>query len=346
MSAPKVTIGLVLYKGEPYLKFCLPALLKQDYPHGELLMRDQSPNGEAFEYVKREMPDVFAKLKIEKGNNRWHSGGHNALIRKMKGQYYFCVSQDMLYGHDFVTKIVEELEKPENRHFGSATCKLMRWDFSLADAGPSERLSRAGDLKSSKTDVLDSCGIGITKAHYFFDIGQNEKDRGQYDSARHVFGASGALAVYRKTALNDIAYINAKGEKEYFDELLHYKNDIDISYRLQWAGHPCLFIPNVKVYHDRQVGKKKRGPASRWVKGNSFFGQHVVLMKNYSKGFSLSVRLRTSFRHLLRQLYTLCFEPYLLRQYKILMQCEKEILAKKEAMPRRAAPNHIESLMQ
>jgi len=337
MSQPKITIGLILHKGEPYLKFCLSELLKQDYPHIEMFVRDQSPNGEAYEYVKKQMPDVFAKIKIEKGGNLWHSGGHNSLIRKMTGKYYFCVSQDMHYGHDFVTKIVEELEKPENHHFGSATCKLMKWDFVLADGG---------DLKASKTDVIDSYGLGITKGHHFFDIGQSEKDKKQYDDTRHVFGASGALAIYRKTAIEDIAYTNLKGEKEYFDELLHYKNDIDVSYRLQWAGHPCLFIPNVRVHHDRQVDKKSRGAASRWVKGNSFFGQHVVLMKNYSKEFSIGVRLKTSFRHLLRQLYTLFFETYLLKEYKILMQCEKEIAAKKDAMPRRVTPQHIENLMQ
>jgi len=354
---PKVTVGLVLHTVYPHLKESLKSLVNQDYPNIEYLFRDQSPKGEAYEFIKTKLPEVFDVVNIEKGENLWHSGGHNALIRQMTGDYYVCCSNDMLYPPNLVSDIINELEKHENKKYGSATCKLMVWDFVL----------RNPDYpKIDKTTIIDSCGIGIKKNHYFYDIGQGEEDRFQYDHKRYIFGPSGALAIYRKQALEDVVYqpknhksqiTNHKLKKEYFDELLHYKNDVDLAYRLQWAGWPCLFIPEVKVYHDRQASNleespnllirilKNRKQKSKWVRENSFFGQQVVLIKNFSKKFSFLIRLRTVLHQWGTLLYALVFEPYLLKQLKIIKKNEKEILTKRDAIKRNVSPKVIEKFM-
>ena len=357
---PKVTIGLILHKGEKYLESCLTSLIEQDYPYIEFLIRDQSPNGEAYEYIKKELPDVFDKLHIEKGENLMHSGGHNMLIRQMTGDYYFCCSFDMWYPQNFVSNVIKELEKHENKKFGSATCKLMVWDYALMH-------SDYPDI--DKTNRIDSCGLGICKNHYFYDVGQGELDKSQYDHKIYIFGASGALAIYRKEALEDVVFdstplkadkrwsAKGKGGKEYFDELIHYKNDIDLAYRLQWAGWPCLFIPEIKVYHDRLASTpyssknrfirilKARKSKSKWVKENSFLGQQIVLIKNYSKRFSIITKLRTIFHQWGTLLFTLVFEPYLLKQLRVLKKNEKKILKKRDSIIRNVKPERIEKLM-
>ena len=333
-NTPKVTIGVILFKGEKYLELCLRSLLAQDYPNIEFLFRDQSPNGEAYEYIQNYLPGIFHKVSIEKGGNLWHSGGHNELIRKMTGDYYFCCSNDMLYPNDFVSKIVTEMEKPHHHHYGSATCKLMQWDFETAERG---------DIERSKTYVIDSFGIAITKGHQFFDIGQGEVNEHHYEGLKQVFGPSGALAVYRKKALEDIAY-RAEGKKpEYFDSLLHYKNDVDLAYRLQWSGHPCLFIPETTVYHDRQVDKKTK--KSTWVKGNSLFGHLVAVRKNYSKEYSLMVRVKTALLLLLRYIHTTVLNAELLEQYDQVKKFMPEIKAKRAEIVKRVPPKKIEELM-
>jgi GT2 family glycosyltransferase len=344
---PKVTIGLILFKSESYLPFSIPSLLAQDYPNIEFLFRDQSPNVEALKYINDNMPEVLTKVKTETGPNLWHSGGHNALIRKAKGDYYFCCSNDMLYPSDFVSKIVAIMENRENKRFGSATCKLMKWDFDQA---------QRGEIEASKTNVIDSCGIGLTKGHQFFDIGQGESNHIPYSIHKEIFGPSGALAVYRKKALEDIAYKNEKGEKEYFDELLHYKNDVDLSYRLQWAGYPSLFIPEVRVYHDRQVGVKinagiaiarlkDHGKKSEWVRGNSLFGQLVTLKKNFTKDYSPEVRFKTWLGSFTRYMHTLLFDPNLLKQYSLVKKFRGEIKKKRENIICKKEAREIEKLM-
>ncbi|MBU0728017.1 glycosyltransferase [Patescibacteria group bacterium] len=341
---PKVTIGLILYKGEKYLGCSLPSLINQDYSNIEFLFRDQSPNGEAYDYIQKNLPDLAKKVKLEKGGNLWHSGGHNSLIRKMKGDYYFCCSNDMLYDSNFVSHMVKILEKSENKRFGSATCKLLRWNFKDGQC----------TIDKSVSTVIDSCGIGITKGHHFYDRGQGETNHVPYSSYKEIFGPSGALAVFRKEALDDISYKNDKGEYEYFDELLHYKNDVDLAYRLQWAGYPSLFIPEVKVYHDRQVASMSDNflgkivshqKKSDWAKGNSLFGHLIVLKKNFSNKFSFEVKASTLFNRILRYLHTAFFNPNQLEQYKQVKKFKFEIQKKKKNIVRKKSAKAIEKLM-
>jgi GT2 family glycosyltransferase len=340
MNYPKVTIGLVLHKNEKYLKPCLKSLVEQTYPNIEFLFRDQSENGEIYGIIRREMPLIFQKVKIEKGANLWHSGGHNALIRRMTGEYYIAASCDMFYPPDFVSGMIEEVEKKENQDAGFATCKVMAWDFK----------------NMNLTNFIDSCGIGITKSHYFYDAGQGEEDQGQYDNRKYIFGASGALTLFKKKALDDIAFKNNRGLMEYYDSLLHHKNDVDISYRLQWAGYKCLFIPHVKVWHDRQVAAAKKGEKrvniiksrsekDRWVKEDSFFGQQVVLFKHFDPHYSLPVRLNTTLFQWLSLGYRTIFEPYTLKTFKTLKNFEMDILKKQKFMKVRVKPEEIEKLM-
>lgn len=343
MSNPKVTVGLILYKGEKYLSQSLPSLIGQDYSNVEFLVRDQSPNQEAIKYIQKHLPEIAQKIKIEPGENLMHSGGHNVLMRKMEGEYYFCCSYDMLYSSDFISKIVTELEKPENKKYGSATCKLMHWEFESADNG--------------KTNIIDSFGLATTKSHHFFDIGQGEKDHNQYNNLIEIFGASGALAVFRKEALQHIGSKNSQGFLEFYDELIHYKNDVDLAYRLQWAGFPCLLIHNTQVWHDRQVSGdvalsktsgmlKTRKEKNTWIKENSFFGHLVVLKKNFfGQPFSLIVQIKTWFMYFLRLSYVFVFERELLKQFENIKKHQKEIEDKAKKMVRKVTAQDIEKIM-
>lgn len=339
---PKVSVGLVLYKGEKYLNSSIKSLIEQDYENIEFIFRDQSPNSEAYNFIKNNLFNLMYKVKFEKGPNLWHSGGHNALINRMTGDYYIVASNDMLYPSDFVSKMVEVMEKPENRHYSSATCKLLVWDF----------------LNNKKTNKIDSCGIAIEKNHHFYDIGQTEEDNGQYDDLKDIFGPSGALSMFKKTALDDISYKNKNNHIEYYDTLLHYKNDVDLAYRLQWAGHKSLFIPNISVWHDRQAGNKTKSKCkllsfiknnktkSDFVQENSFFGQEVVLIKNFSDDFSILVRIKTFLYRLFSIIFFMIFNRKVLKQFAIIKEFRDEIEDKADAVKFKISAKNIEKIMK
>ena len=344
MKLPKVTVGVIVFKETKYLPWSLTSLLDQDYSDVEYIIRDHSPNGEVFHWLKENHPDIFQRATVSiEDNGAMHSGGHNAMIRQMLEagrEIYFCVSNDMLYPSNFVSQIIQTMQE-EKTHV--ATCKLMRWDFEKA---------QAGDVEKSKTDYVDSFGIGLTKGHKFFDQGQGILES-QFHFDHKILGPSGAVAVFDRVALESIAYKNKNGKIEYFDENLYYKNDCDLSYRLSWAGFKCS-VANVKVYHDRQLGEKSRGALQRlkdhhqkvaWAKESSLFGHLVALKKNFDSRYSFGVQFRTALSLMARYFYTLLFARKMLTVYKKVKALQPEIDDRKKQMKKVISPREMEKLM-
>jgi len=332
MNSPKVSIGIVLF-GTKYLKESLPSLLASDYPNLEIILLDQEEGvWSAFDLIWDELPDIAAnpRVKLSKGKNLWHSGGHNVCIqqalRQSSGQapsdYYIAGSNDMLYASDCISKLVAALEESDA---GFTAPRLLRWDFDT----------------STKTDYIDSCGLLATRAQRFTDRGQGRAWEDQFKK-EPVFGASGALVCFKKSALEAIQF-----EQEYFDELIHYKNDVELSYRLNWAGQTCLFVPTAVAWHDRQLadrGFTARIKASRFEKTSSFVGHYILFLKNYSRDFSWQTRLATAIEMWKRFAFALLFAPYLVLEFAKLRRSRLDIQDKKTAMKRVTSPADMEAL--
>ena len=357
MNIPKITIGIVLYKGEKYLKKCISSLLNQSYKNFELLLRDQGPDHEALAYIEKNYPEILAddRVKVFRGENLWHSGGHNKLIGEMSkdSEAYLCASNDMLYEQNFLEILVNNMQ--EKTEFSVFVPKLKRWNFSEKNPEISE-----------KTNFLDSCGILVKKNHNFVDRGQGERDENQYQTGE-IFGGSGALFLIQKSALLEISG-KLKQEKtenicEYFDEEIHYKNDVDLAYRLQWAGFKTLFVAESVAYHDRQVGEnsseksgkflgkiqkflrflENQNSKSLWVQESSFYGQKTVLEKNFwGRGFPFLVQCRVFFYMMMSSVFLLCTRPKVLLQYQKFWKNSQKIQKKKQNMSIKNTPENIQ----
>lgn len=268
----KVTIGLVPFGGVKYLPYSLKSLLEQDYPNIEYLLLDQEEGKySASEWIKKERPDWLSKMDLQQGPNIWHSGGMNTLIRRMTGEIFISVSQDILYPPDFVSKMVEFFK--ENREFDFATVRSYRWDFA--------------NLKT--TEIIDSLGLKIDRMHRAFEIGQGVEAKDWHFSKENfveIFGGSAAILAFRKKALEKVT-VNG----QVFDENLHYKNDVDLAYRLQWAGCRGVLLNNIIVHHDRFMSNNSAKPF--WVKRQSLLGDWVFVWKNYSWKYSFLTHLKT-----------------------------------------------------
>ncbi|MFH1546494.1 MAG: glycosyltransferase [Patescibacteria group bacterium] len=317
---PKVSVGIVLFETE-FLEESLPSLFAQNYENVEFLFRDNS-GGAASRFLEERLPEIFQKAKISRGKNLFHSGGMNELIRNSRGEYFVTASGDMLYPPDSISRAVAILGKPENQKFGSLGVKLKKWDFASGE----------------KTDVIDSCGIVISKSHRFSEIGGGEKDGAKFSKSREIFGASCALAIFRRTALDEIA-VNG----EFFDAKLHFKNDADLAYRLQLLGWKSLFTPEITAWHARGLGSgKPRSARSDFEKENSVFGQFVVIEKNFSEKFSWRVKFLTKLRLLAIRIFGIFFEKSAQNGFRKF----ERIRGKLEKSPRKVSVKEIEKLMQ
>jgi GT2 family glycosyltransferase len=329
MRKIEVTIGLISYQDEQYLEHCLPSLFSQTDPNFEILIWDNNPDPATKKWIQNKFPTI----KIYGiGQNIGFSKAHNFLIDQAKGQYYLALNSDLFLEPDFMGNLVNSIS--QNDRIACVTGKLWQWNnFPKSPA-------------QIQNHYLDTTGLVIKKNHQVFDRGQGEKDQGQYDQKSEIWGASAAAALYRITALQDIA----PQRGEYFDQhFFMYKEDIDLSYRLRWAGWKTIYNPLATAYHDRTatLGNiistwRARKTRAKQTRQHSFVNQFLLLAKNTSPNYSFLVKLKTWLFKLKYLVYISLFETRLLKEIKMYWKLKKEILKKAKTMPRRIKPEEME----
>lgn len=350
-KSPSVVIGGILYdssdgkyRTSKYLPYFISSLKAQDYLNVKIIFVDNSAdeNNDNIKYIKEYFPEAEI---IRPGFNSGFGKANNLMIKRaveLKADYFFATNVDMLYENNVVSELVNTIMKsPQN---GSATCKVKRWNFSEADKDTGGR-----------TNFIDTAGICVTREHRFIDIGQGEIDYGQYDSEKEIFGPSGVAAMYSISALEDTAFVNEDGKKEYFDELMFmYKEDVDLAYRLQMAGYKSVYAPKAVISHDRSVAAKGKGifgiiqgriGRARKYKEWSWLNHHIILSKLLDKNLSNDIKIKIFWYEIKSNLYAFVFEPYLIKQLWNLFRMRKEIRARREQVKRRVKiKNHIEKI--
>lgn len=290
---PLFSVGIVLFETK-FLEQSLPSLFAQNFANVEFLLRDHSPDFVASKFIEQNLPEIAARAKIFRGENLWHSGGMNFLIRESRGEFFVAASADALYEPNFLVRAAEILARPENAKVGALGGKLLKWEnfpespFTKAERKPPS--SRASQNSLNK-EILDSVGISAEKSGRFFEIGSG-KNSEKFAEEKIVFGISGALAILRRSALEEIAE-----NGEFFDEKLHFKNDVDLAFRLNWLGWQAKFSPEIVAWHARGLGDAKpRSERSDFERENSTFGQFVVIAKNFDANFSWRVKFLMKLR--------------------------------------------------
>ncbi len=342
---PKVTIGLITYNSFKYIQPCLRSLLSQDYKNIEIIILDNNSTDQSVEEIKTFFPQI--KILFQ-DKNRGFGAGQNKIIQESTGEFYLCANIDVFFEENFISELVKELRNKPN--YGSIGGKLKLWNFELVSP------ITKNNKEHSQTNFIDSVGIKIWSNHKFEDIGQGTVDCGQFDKATDVFGVTGAAVLFRRKALEDIAFINEFNKSEFFDESMFlYKEDIDIAYRLQWAGWKSCYIHTAIAYHDRSVrsGKNKlfdilrnRDKKSGMVKKMSYLNHHILLKKNFSPHFSWAIKHQTFLYNTKIFFYLLFFETGTLWQWNKLWKMKKRIETQRRSMPIRISQQEMEKLIE
>lgn len=293
---PKVTIDLLGWNSKKYLKQAFDSVLKQTYPNLEVVFIDNGSEDHSVDFVRKN----FLEIKIiDNERNLGYAEGHNVGIRQASGQYVICMNPDIILEDDFVASAVEVMEKDDR--VGALAGKLLQ----MKEDG-------------TKTDIIDSTGFKIFKSRRVIDRGHGEVDAGQYGKEEQVFGASGALPVFRKKALEDVQIFG-----EYFDcDFENYKEDIDLSWRMNLYGWKCVYTPRAIAYHERGTGLGEQ------AKGKDFLREkkkHSFRAKYFSfKNHSLMLVKNDFLRYYLLDLPFIFY--YEAKRWGYVLLCEPRLL--------------------
>lgn len=119
MDQPLVSIGLVTYMHEQYIKDCLESLIAQTYQNIELLILDDASSDATYDIIlsyESRMQERFPYLSIVKNSQNTGnvSANLNKILQKAKGAYIKTFAGDDAMLPAYVEEVIAFLEKSEN----------------------------------------------------------------------------------------------------------------------------------------------------------------------------------------------------------------------------------------
>ncbi len=304
--SPKVLIQIVTWNSRPYLPACLELIRNQKYTDWSLLIIDNGSRDQTVEFVRKDYPQFSL---LENRQNLGFARAHNQGIRISNSEYILVMNPDVILTPSFLSQMAGALQAQPD--CGSATGKLLKFNFSTNDL-----------QEPIFTKIIDSTGLGLQRNRRFINRGEGETDANRYDDQRSVFGPSGAVALYRRSALDDVRL-----KDEFFDEdFFAYKEDIDLAWRLQNAGWRSLYVPEAVAYHHREASRSDTGPAlkrerrnrSRFINAYSYKNHLLTLVKNERVTDLLKDFLWISLFELRKLVYIIFYEPKTLSALPVL----------------------------
>ncbi len=213
--APLLSVIIPHYNAAEYLPTCFQALRAQSYPHLEIILVDNGSSDESVTLTRRDFPEV--KI-IELGQNLGLTGAINRGIAQARGEIIVPLNNDTEVAPDWAQALVEILNCYPDA--GIVASKMLLFD---------------------RRDIIHSAGDGFGVDGIPINRGVWQKDEGQFDRDRYIFGGCGGAVAYRRAMLAEIGLFD--------EELFMYLEDVDLNWRAQLAGYRAVFAPEAVVYH-------------------------------------------------------------------------------------------------
>ncbi len=212
-ASPWVSIIIVNWNGRFLLQECLDAILRQTYPHYEIILVDNASSDDSVCFVRDHYPLVKILPLPE---NTGFTGGNIAGLREASGEMIVLLNNDAVLTERWLETMVDALRSDPAIGFCSS------------------KIIIAG------TDRIDSVGDTFTSAFTGTKMGEYEP-ADLYVQRCLVPGACAAAAIYRRILFERIGFLD--------DDFFFNHEDTDLNLRAWLAGWKCLFVPEAIVYH-------------------------------------------------------------------------------------------------
>ncbi len=327
----KLSVHLVTWNGAKYVPYLFDSLRKQTFKDWRLLIIDNNSQDGMVELIKNELANFSVSYElIENKANLGFAGGHNMAFRKTNDEYVMMLNQDMYLAPDCLEKIVGFLDN--HPVVAAVSPRLMKWNF--AEAG--------NNIEKSFTDRVDSLGLKVFRNRRVIEQYTQEdwnflQSQLVGETSVKVFGVSGALPTFRRSAMQGVLYPDGT----VFDESYQsYKEDVDLAYRLAAHGDESYILLNAYAHHDRSAAGPKESDdsaaaankktQSEWVKYHSYKNHLMTVYKNeYWQNFILDFPWILWYE-LKKFVYFLLFDRRVLVGLKELWKLRKDIQVKRK----------------
>jgi GT2 family glycosyltransferase len=217
----KVSLIVVNWNGERFLKDCLGALSNQSYANREIILVDNGSSDNSIGFTREHFPEV--KIVALRENNGF-TGGNAAGLEIAQGAYIALVNNDTRAEKTWLENLIQPMVQDST--VGICSSKLI----------------------FANTQMVNSAGDGLTTAGVGFNRGLGG-NAANFNVPEPVFGACGAAVLYRRRMLEEIGFLD--------EDFFLYDEDTDLNFRAQLAGWKCIYVPTAIVYHVANATSKR-----------------------------------------------------------------------------------------
>lgn len=254
-----VSIIIVNYNGEKWLKNCFQSILDQTYKNFEIILVDNASTDSSLDLTRKEFPEVVI---VECEKNWGFAEGNNLGYEKARGDLILLLNNDT------------KLEK---------TCLE---EFVFAFKNPDISIAQAKLVLMREPHLLDVAGSFWINSSLLHHIGFKKlaKDP-RYNQDYPVFSAKGACMLVRRSVIDAIGFL----DKDYWC----YYEETDFCHRAWLSGFKSWYLHKPVCYHD--VGATSLKFPSEKVLYHSYKNR----LNSYIKNFQILNLLRYISMHIL-----------------------------------------------
>lgn len=214
-TPPFFSVLIVNYNGGEYLQGAIDSLKKQTFQNFEVICIDNNSTDNSVDTLDTQGIAHFALEK--QADNLGFAKGNNVGAKLAKGRWLALLNPDTIADPDWLLRVHEATQKYTH-------CKV----FACAQ------------LSLDHPELLDGAG----DSYHIFGIpwrGGFERPIEELPEEGTCFSPCGASAIYEREL-----FMSYNG----FDERFFcYCEDVDLGYRMQLDGEPCIFLPGAILSH-------------------------------------------------------------------------------------------------
>jgi len=217
---PKISVIVLTFNSKKFIVPCLNSVFAQDKKDFEVIVVDNGSCDGTTQLIETNFSQV--KL-IKNSSNLGACFARNQGIQAAHGKWVLTLDCDIVLKKDFLAKIAEQA-KNSSEAVGMVQPKILNKDGS----------------------AIFSCGIFLSKARRFYDIGKGYSSRKVFNSKESVLGACCAAALYRKDMLDAL-----KEKTGFFDERFFFlAEDMDLAWRAHKKGWKTVLCLDAACFHN------------------------------------------------------------------------------------------------
>jgi len=213
MALPSLSIIIPTHNGRKHLERCLPSVQRHAPPGTQVLVIGDASTDGTPQWLARSHPWVE---RVILPKNQGFCGAANTGIALARGDVIELLNDD--------TAVASNWAEAALRHFA---------DPAVGSVAPL--------VLSMAADVIDSAGIEYHVSGWARNRHYGQRLSPDHLRSREVFGPSGSSGFYRRAALDRVGAL--------LPEYGAYFEDVDLAFRLRWAGYRCIYEPASRVWH-------------------------------------------------------------------------------------------------